>query len=123
MSDIESVVIKTRRIEKLLRQQYRADGKGLHQLITSCEERLPHDVVGKLRYIATIRNKIVHEEDYKLDDKQGFMRACAECEQELTPRSSRFIWRTAVWLMALITLLAMGFYYVHWEKVLHILSK
>ncbi|MFA0087270.1 DUF4145 domain-containing protein [Vibrio sp. 10N.286.49.C2] len=123
MSDIESVVLQTRRIEKLLRQQYRADGKGLHQLITSCEERLPHDVVGKLRYIATIRNKIVHEDDYQLDDKRSFMRTCAECEQELTPRSSRFVWRAAVWLMALITIMAMGFYYIHWEKVLHILSK
>lgn len=123
MSDIESVVLQTRRIEKLLRQQYRADGKGLHQLITSCEERLPHDVVGKLRYIATIRNKIVHEDDYQLDDKRGFMQVCSECEQELTPRSSRFVWRAAVWLMALITIMAMGFYYIHWEKVLHILSK
>ncbi|MGR5094854.1 DUF4145 domain-containing protein [Vibrio maritimus] len=123
MSDIERVVLRTRRLEKLLRQQYRADGKGLHQLVTSCEERLPHDVISKLRYIATIRNKIVHEEDFELDDKSGFLRACDECEQELTPRSSRFIWRTAMWLMAVITLLAMGFYYVHWEKVLHIISK
>ncbi|GAL37897.1 hypothetical protein JCM19240_102 [Vibrio maritimus] len=72
MSDIESVVVRTRRLEKLLRQQYRADGKGLHQLVTSCEERLPHDVVSKLRYIATIRNKIVHEDDFELDDKSGF---------------------------------------------------
>ncbi|MGR5178563.1 DUF4145 domain-containing protein [Vibrio parahaemolyticus] len=123
MSDIESVVLRTRRIEKLLRQQYHADGKGLHQLVTSCEERLPHDVISKLRYIATIRNKVVHEEDFELDDMSGFMRTCDECEQELTPRSSRFIWRTALWLMALITLLAMGFYYIHWEKVMHILSK
>ncbi|MBY6199583.1 DUF4145 domain-containing protein [Vibrio hangzhouensis] len=123
MSDIESVVLRTRRLEKLLRQQYHADGKGLHQLVTSCEERLPHDVISKLRYIATIRNKVVHEEDFELDDMSGFMRTCDECEQELTPRSSRFIWRTALWLMALITLLAMGFYYIHWEKVMHILSK
>ncbi|MEF1291774.1 DUF4145 domain-containing protein, partial [Vibrio sp. M260118] len=28
MSDIEKVVIRTRRIEKLLRTQYHADGKG-----------------------------------------------------------------------------------------------
>ena len=72
MSDIEKVVLRTRRFEKLLRAQYHAEGKGLHQLITSSEERLPHEVIKKLRYVATIRNKIVHEEDFVLKDKAGF---------------------------------------------------
>ncbi|MGR5238501.1 DUF4145 domain-containing protein [Vibrio alfacsensis] len=117
MSDIEKVVMRTRTIEKLLRTQYHAEGKGLHQLITSCEERLPHDVIAKLRFIATVRNKVVHEEGYKLDDRKGFMVACDECEKELTPRSSRFIWRAAILLMTLITLAALGFYYLHWDTL------
>ncbi|CAM3102243.1 DUF4145 domain-containing protein [Vibrio mytili] len=117
MSDIEKVVMRTRTIEKLLRTQYHAEGKGLHQLISSCEERLPHDVKSKLRYIATVRNKVVHEENYKLDDRKGFMAACDDCEKELTPRSSRFIWRAAVFLVMLITLAALGVYYVHWETL------
>ena len=95
MSDIEKVVVRTRRIEALLRTQYHADGKGLHQLITSCEERLPHDVIAKLRYIATIRNKAVHEDDFELESQRDFSATCDECEKELTPRSSRFIWRAA----------------------------
>ncbi|WP_070962922.1 DUF4145 domain-containing protein [Vibrio sonorensis] len=115
MSDIEKVVLRTRKIEKLLRMQYHAEGKGLHQLITSCEERLPHDVIAKLRYIATIRNKVVHEEDFKLDNTQDFSGVCDECEKELTPRSGRFIWRTAVMLMMLITTAALFFYYAHWD--------
>ncbi|MCJ2378730.1 DUF4145 domain-containing protein [Vibrio sp. ZSDZ34] len=122
MADIDRVVRRSRRIEQLLREQYRANGKGLHQLISSCEERLPHDVIAKLRYVATIRNKVVHEDDFELDDQQDFLQVCDECEEELTPRSNRFIWRAAFWLMALITLLALGFYYIHWEKVMTILS-
>lgn len=47
MSEIEQVVLRTRKLETLLREQYHAEGKGLHQLITSCEERLPHDVIKK----------------------------------------------------------------------------
>ncbi len=117
MSDIEEVVKRTRRIEKLLRIQYHADGKGLHQLITSCEERLPHDVINKLRYVATIRNKVVHEEDFQLDDRQSFNSVCNECEQELTPRANRFIWRAAIALMTLFTLAALGFYMANWEQV------
>lgn len=115
MSDIENVVIRTRRLEKLLRVQYHAEGRGLHQLITSCEERLPHDVIGKLRFIATIRNKVVHEEDFAFDEIDDFFKTCDSCEQELTPRSERFIWRAALWLMALFTLLALVFNYLHWD--------
>lgn len=117
MSDIEQVVKRTRRIEKLLRLQYHANGKGLHQLITSCEERLPRDVVKKLRYIATIRNKIVHEDNYKLENKAKFLTVCNECEKELTPRANRFIWRIAISVMTLFTLAALGFYAAHWDKL------
>lgn len=118
MSDIEQVVKRTRRIERLLREQYHADGRGLHQLITSCEERLPHDVIKKLRYIATIRNKVVHEDDYQLEDRRAFLSVCDDCEKELTPRASRFIWRAAIALMMLFTLFAIGFYIVHWDKLI-----
>ncbi len=97
MSEIEQVVLRTRKLETLLREQYHAEGKGLHQLVTSCEERLPHDVIKKLRYVATIRNKIVHEDDYRLEDRKAFLAVCQECEDELTPRSGKFV-------------LAIGFY-------------
>jgi len=117
MSDIEKVVTRTRRLEKLLRTQHHASGKGLHQLITSCEERLPHDVIKKLRFVATIRNKIVHEDGFKLDSRKEFLKVCDECEKELTPRSGRFVWGVAITLMTLITLAALSFYYVHWNEL------
>ncbi len=117
MSEIEQVVLRTRKLETLLREQYHAEGKGLHQLITSCEERLPHDVIKKLRYVATIRNKVVHEDDYRLDDRKAFLAACQECEDELTPRSGKFVWRIAFMLMMLMTLGALFFYYWHWEEL------
>jgi hypothetical protein len=117
MSNIEKVVLKTRRLESLLRSHYHADGKGLHQLVTSCEERLPHDVIKKLRFVATIRNKVVHEDGYELEDSQTFFSTCVECERELTPRSGRFIWGVAITLVVLLTAAALGFYYVHWQEL------
>ncbi|EGQ9612316.1 DUF4145 domain-containing protein [Vibrio cholerae] len=117
MSEIEQVVLRTRKLETLLREQYHAEGKGLHQLITSCEERLPHDVIKKLRYVATIRNKVVHEDYYRLDDRKAFLAVCQECEDELTPRSGKFVWRIAFMLMMLMTLGALFFYYWHWEEL------
>ncbi len=117
MSEIEKVVVCTRRLEKLLRGRYHAEGRGLHQLISSCEERLPHDVVAKLRFIATVRNKLVHEESYRLEDRAHFFSVCQECEQELTPRANRFIWRIALTIVLIFTAIALGFYYAHWEKL------
>ncbi|EKO3558515.1 DUF4145 domain-containing protein [Vibrio metschnikovii] len=117
MSEIEQVVLRTRRLETLLRQHYHAQGKGLHQLISSCEERLPHDIIEKLRYIATIRNKIVHEDHFHLPDRKAFLLACLQCEKELAPRSGRFIWRVAVMLMLLMTMAAVTFYYLHWDEL------
>ncbi|GEM81587.1 hypothetical protein VSU01S_38320 [Vibrio superstes NBRC 103154] len=116
MSDIDQVVTRTRRIEGLLRTRFHASGRGLHQLITDSEERLPHDVIAKLRYVATIRNKMLHEDGFKLEDRKQFLQACNECEKELTPRSGRFIWGVAIALMTLITLAAALFYYANWAE-------
>lgn len=117
MSDIEQVVLRSRKLERLLREHYHARGKGLHQLISSCEERLPHDVIAKLRFVATIRNKVVHQDRYKLEDRRAFLTVCKECEKELTPRSSRFVWRIVISLVMFMTMLALIFYYIHWEEL------
>ncbi len=117
MSDIEQVIIHTRRLEKLLRVQYHAKGRGLHQLVSSCEERLPHRIVGKLRFIATIRNKVVHEDGHRFERRQ-FLKACVECEKALTPRGNRFVWRIAIALMLVMTFAAASFYYIYWDSLL-----
>lgn len=117
MSDIEKVVTKTRRLEKLLRQQYHASGGTMEQLISSCEERLPHDVIDKLRTVAATRDSLVNEQIEELDDSIRFLKLCNECEKELTPRSGRFIWGVALSLMVVITLVALSFYYAHWQEL------
>ncbi len=117
MSDIDLVVSRSKRLELLLKQHFHAEGKGLHQLVTSVEERLPHDVIKKLRYIATIRNKVVHE-SYKLKkDKKDFLLAVKACEKELTPHSGRIIWGIAISLGVLLMLGAAVFYYNHWHLI------
>lgn len=115
MADIEQVVIVTRKLEELLKTQYHAEGKGLHQLISSCESRLPHEVIPTLHYIATIRNKLLHEDGYVLEDRKQFFKQSDWCIKELTPRAGRFIWRTAWSVLLLITLGCLIFYYLNWE--------
>jgi len=84
MSDIELVINRTKAFESLLETGLGATGKGLHEKVSSVEGNLPEPLVRKLRFIATLRNKLVHDTDYqKLDDRPAFERACQEAESEL----------------------------------------
>ena len=84
MSDIELVINRTKAFESLLETGLGAVGKGLHEKVTSVQARLPEPLVRKLRFIATLRNKLVHDTDYqKLDDRPAFERVCQEAESEL----------------------------------------
>ena len=84
MSDIELAITRTKALEALLEAGLGATGKGLHEKVTSVQQKLPPALVKKLRFVATVRNKIVHESSYQqLDDRPGFERACAEAERDL----------------------------------------
>src|SRR6478672_5344497 len=84
MSDIELAITRVKGLESLLEQALGATGKGLHEKVTSVQGKLPQPLVKKLRFVATVRNKIVHETSYQqIDDRDGFVRACDEAEAEL----------------------------------------
>ena len=84
MSDIELAVTRTKTLEGLLEQALGAVGKGLHEKVSSVQDKLPPPLVKKLRFVATVRNKIVHESDYqKIDDRPGYEKACDEAEAAL----------------------------------------
>jgi hypothetical protein len=84
MSDIDLAINRSKRLEHLLEQNAGATGKGLHQKVSSVEGKLPPELVRKIRLVATVRNKLVHEDDYKkIDDRAAFTRASNEAEREL----------------------------------------
>lgn len=84
MSDIELAITRCKSLETFLEQSLGATGKGLHEKVSSVQGRLQPDLVKKLRFIATVRNKIVHETNYqKIDDRAGFLRACDEADAAL----------------------------------------
>ncbi len=84
MSDIELAITRTKSLESFIEQALGATGKGLHEKVSSVQDRLQPALVKKLRFIATIRNKIVHESSYeKIDDRERFIKACDEADAEL----------------------------------------
>ncbi|MFD2177153.1 DUF4145 domain-containing protein [Veronia pacifica] len=114
MDKIGRVVRYSRRLERLLREHYHAEGKGLHQLVTSCEQRLPHDAIGQLRFVATVRNKAVHQDGYEIDDIKGYEKTCRQLETKLVPRAGKRIWWLTFGLIFLFTAMAMAFYVLYW---------
>ena len=78
-SDIEVAIEWSKRFEKLLASKFGAVGKGLHEKIDSVKAHLPDDIQSKLRFIATIRNKIVHDDEYvAIEDRAEFEHVCSD---------------------------------------------
>jgi hypothetical protein len=84
MSEIEIAVTNSKQLEHLLESRHGATGKGLHQKVTSIESRLPAPLVGQLRAVATLRNKVVHESGFKLPDPTKFTLDCQAALAALT---------------------------------------
>ena len=91
MSDIELAVTRAKALEAVL-EQLGATGKGLHEKVSSLQQKLAPPLVKKLRFVATVRNMIVHDSDYAtIDDRDGFVRACDEAEAELNAMLPRVV--------------------------------
>ena len=84
MGDYEIAIKRCKQIESLLEQGLGAQGKGLHEKVTSIQDKLPQPLVRRLRFIASVRNKLVHDASVdRLDDRDGFQQACDTAEHEI----------------------------------------
>ncbi len=77
MSQIETAVLATKKIEAILRDEFAAEGRGLHEYLDSVEHRIPANIVKKARYIASVRNQVVHK-DGVIADLADFNQTVAE---------------------------------------------
>ena len=90
MSDIELAVKRCKRLETLLEHDFAAAGRGLHEKISSIEGELPEPLVKRLRFIATVRNQLVHEADQNnFENRADYVRACDLAEKELQRLAKR----------------------------------
>ena len=88
-NDFELVIRATKDLEHLLETGFGAPSDkqtGLHDKITHAQNTagLSKDTVKKLRYLVTVRNKLVHDYGFnKLDDRDHFARSYDSVEKEL----------------------------------------
>ncbi len=69
----ENVVKKAKKIESIL-SDMGAEGKGLNEKLDSIKHRFDEKIIKAIRFIATIRNKLLHEDNFEMDYKleEGF---------------------------------------------------
>ena len=64
-NDYELVIKTSKELEYFLELKFKANGKGLHEKINSLpQDSLPMPLIKKMRYLATIRNKLIHERGF-----------------------------------------------------------
>lgn len=96
------VIKYNKRIEELLTKKYQASGKGLHSKLTSVESKLAPELVKQIRFIATIRNKLVHEADYNNLPKD-FIKTNKAVIKELSYKKES-VWSWVVFFLLLLLL-------------------
>ena len=82
---MDVIITRTKTIESAL-VKLGASGKGLHEKASSLEGTLAPSLVMKIRFIASVRNKSLHDDDYSVstDTLTRFLRACEEVENQLS---------------------------------------
>lgn len=83
MGAIETVIRLSKTAEHILETDYAAEGRGLHEKLSSAEGKIPPALFKKLRYVATIRNKLVHELNYELENPEEFFITARQAIAEL----------------------------------------
>jgi hypothetical protein len=86
-NDFELAIRSSKELEWILEQEFSASGKGLHEKITSAAHECPDltpSLVRNMRYLATIRNKLVHERGFDaIPDRNLFIIKFETSQEEL----------------------------------------
>jgi hypothetical protein len=83
-NDYELVIKASKELEYFLEAEFHATGKGLHEKITSAQSELSSDIIKKMRYLATIRNKLIHERGFDaIPDRNKFIASFEASKVEL----------------------------------------
>lgn len=82
MSQVEQAIQASKRYEAGLEKTFGATGKGLHEKLEAVKDSVPVDIQRMLRFIASVRNKLVHDESYsQIDDIERFISSCEKLDQ------------------------------------------
>ncbi|OIQ51127.1 hypothetical protein BerOc1_03072 [Pseudodesulfovibrio hydrargyri] len=84
-TSLDNLIKSSAQIEGLL-ESNGAIGRGLHEKVSSVETMIPNGSVKAIRFIASIRNKLVHEgpDSVSSETKEDFLAACDRVLDDLS---------------------------------------
>ena len=65
---LKDVLQGTKRIEAILEEKFGSTGRGLYEKIDTANMKLPEPLQKRIRYVATLRNKAMHQEGFEIDN-------------------------------------------------------
>jgi hypothetical protein len=73
-NDYQLAIEASKELEYLLEKEFGAHGQGLHERVTSVENALPFPTVRNIRYVATLRNQLIHNREMRaLPEREKFI--------------------------------------------------
>lgn len=90
----------SRELEGLLTKHFDAEGKGLHEKVSSVQHKLDPALVKRLRWIATMRNKTVHEDGKAIKDLGEFKKTAEQARNDVLRAAGQSDWGPMMpWLL------------------------
>lgn len=83
-NDYELVIKASKEIEHILEVEFDAKGKGLHEKVSSVSSQLTPKLCKRIRFLATIRNRLIHERGFDvIPDRGSFIAAFEESKSDI----------------------------------------
>ncbi|RLN58806.1 hypothetical protein BBJ28_00004418 [Nothophytophthora sp. Chile5] len=83
-NDYQLAIETSKELEYVLEKEFGAFGGGLHEKVSSVESALPVPTMRSIRYIATLRNKLIHDREMRaLPDRKQFIKKFDDSMEEL----------------------------------------
>lgn len=80
---LRDAVNGTKRIEAILEQKFAASGRGLYEKMATANMKLPEALQKRIRYVATLRNKTMHEEGFEIPNIPEYVKTCQSIVAQL----------------------------------------
>ncbi|KAF0686703.1 Aste57867_21545 [Aphanomyces stellatus] len=83
-NDYELVIKCSKELEYILEVEFGGTGKGLHEKISSVDRKISPQLAKQMRFLATIRNKLIHERGFdRIPDRERFIQQFEDAAKEL----------------------------------------
>jgi|UPI00043F2FF7 hypothetical protein len=84
-NDYQLAIELTKELEHVLQKEFNAvEGRGLHERVSFVEAQLPPVTVRSIRYLASVRNSLIHERNVRnLQDRAKFIARFESAMDEL----------------------------------------